>query len=599
MSVLQAYSSLSSSSPRATISHTLQLISGAPPIDPPSCKALIQLIIDDLQAVIIDGSPSRLIRDDALSALSAVKGLGKIPHGAQVLASVPNLKCLMMLAIKLETAPDASNEALKCVANTLLLSEPARTRLLSQEIDGGNICVDLLQKSATPESTFLSSRILFLCTASSLQSFSFIESIIETKRTHFPGNGTILDVIAFKLDDLIASMKVGTKMSRDAMTDLLKLTFNLLVHYPKLAPSELQSPGIVCSPVDQKVMGDFWNSRLDGILPPLVRAFQTIPLSSPNPLTSPLTHIIHSLITIPVDASSRAVWFGGTCPHSHSTTPQPSPPESTTSSPTGSAHDNQSTPKEPKARHIERAISSVISAGRRSFCCSPRSDSPSAADCASRAYELLDMTLAHFLPGDIDPDDPAVRDLCKIDGDTSLDEIVCPLVLLITRFCLGDNDTKTRIRQWLVPENLDRTHPLEKRADLLGRCLRLLASVYHSRLKDAMGEMLYAMCDSNATTLAGYFGYGNVAGFLYHKGVVSAPPVSAASGAPPTTASGLPINPITGTIEHPTETIDMTDEEKEDEAEKLFVLFDRLEKTGALPPSQNPYRKAFQEGKMG
>lgn len=82
---------------------------------------------------------------DALSALSAVKGLGRIPHGAQVLASIANLKCLMTLAIKLETAPDASNEALKCVANTLLLSEPARTTLLSQDIDGGNICIELLQ----------------------------------------------------------------------------------------------------------------------------------------------------------------------------------------------------------------------------------------------------------------------------------------------------------------------------------------------------------------------------------------------------------------------------------------------------------------------
>ncbi|KAG1753313.1 guanine nucleotide exchange factor [Suillus lakei] len=598
MSLLQAYSSLSSSSPRATISQTLQSIAVVPPIDSPSCKALIQLILDDLQAVIIDDSPSRLIRDDVLFALSAVKGLGKIPHGAQVLASVPNLKRLMTFAIKLEPAPDASNEALKCVANTLLLSEPARTRLLSQDIDGGNICVDLLQKSATPENTFLSSRILFLCTASPNQSASFIESIVETKRTHFPGNGTIIDVVALKLDDLIASMQSGIKMSRDAMTDLLKLTFNLLVHYPKLAPSEVQSPALGGSPDDQKVMGDFWNSRLDGILPPLVRAFQTIPLSSQNPLASPLTHIIHSLITIPVDASSRAIWFG-TRPHSHSTTPQPSSPESTTSSLAGSSHDNQPTPREPKARHIERAISSVISAGRRSFCRSPRSTSPSSADCASRAYELLDTTLAHFLPGDIDPDDPAVRDLCKIDGDTSLDEIVCPLVLLITRFCLGDDDAKTRIRRWLVPENLDRTHPLEKRADLLGRCLRLLASVYHSRLKDSMGEMLYAMCDSDATTLAGYFGYGNVAGFLFHKGVVSAPPVSTASGAPPTTASGLPINPITGTVEHPSEAVDMTDEEKEHEAEKLFVLFDRLEKTGALPPSQNPYRKAFQEGKMG
>jgi hypothetical protein len=54
----------------------------------------------------------------------------------------------MTLATKLETTPDASNEALKCVANTLLLSEVARTRLLSEEVDGGNICVDILQVRA-------------------------------------------------------------------------------------------------------------------------------------------------------------------------------------------------------------------------------------------------------------------------------------------------------------------------------------------------------------------------------------------------------------------------------------------------------------------
>lgn len=41
----------------------------------------------------------------------------------------------------------------------------------------------------------------------------------------------------------------------------------------------------------------------------------------------------------------------------------------------------------------------------------------------------------------------------------------------------------------------------------------------------------------------------------------------------------------------------MTDEEKEREAEKLFVLFDRLEKSGALPASQNPIRKAIADGK--
>lgn len=99
-----------------------------------------------------------------------------------------------------------------------------------------------------------------------------------------------------------------------------------------------------------------------------------------------------------------------------------------------------------------------------------------------------------------------------------------------------------------------------------------------------------------AMTLSGYLGYGNVAGFLFQKGVVSAPARSSISGAPMTTASGLPINPITGTIEKEHESISMTDEEKEKEAEKLFELFDRLEKTGALPPGQNPIRRAIVKG---
>jgi len=43
----------------------------------------------------------------------------------------------------------------------------------------------------------------------------------------------------------------------------------------------------------------------------------------------------------------------------------------------------------------------------------------------------------------------------------------------------------------------------------------------------------------------------------------------------------------------------MSDEEKEREMEKLFVLFDRLERTGAIPPSQNPMRKAVQEATFG
>jgi len=93
------------------------------------------------------------------------------------------------------------------------------------------------------------------------------------------------------------------------------------------------------------------------------------------------------------------------------------------------------------------------------------------------------------------------------------------------------------------------------------------------------------------------FGYGNVAGFLFHKGVFSAPQAGSSLSGPSTADE---INPITGTTFQPKSDLpEMSDEEKEREMEKLFVLFDRMEKMGAINPEQNPMRKAIQKGQMG
>lgn len=60
------------------------------------------------------------------------------------------------------------------------------------------------------------------------------------------------------------------------------------------------------------------------------------------------------------------------------------------------------------------------------------------------------------------------------------------------------------------------------------------------------------------------------------------------------------IDPITGLKNQPKpELPEMTEEEKAQEMEKLFVLFDRLERSGALPPNQNPVRKAMQKSMGG
>lgn len=91
-------------------------------------------------------------------------------------------------------------------------------------------------------------------------------------------------------------------------------------------------------------------------------------------------------------------------------------------------------------------------------------------------------------------------------------------------------------------------------------------------------------------------GYGNAIGFLVNRGIAVEPPQGEAD------ASNKIINPITGqyvdaeTQEGPS-LADMTDEEKEREAERLFVLFERLKKTGVIDV-ENPVAKAMREGRL-
>lgn len=237
------------------------------------------------------------------------------------------------------------------------------------------------------------------------------------------------------------------------------------------------------------------------LLPPLLRTFHGLRASSPHPLVPPMLHVIHSLITIPVNPTTGTMWFG----------PQPSTllshailTDSTNPSSSISPHPEICAPtpaKESKSRVVLDRALSVFATSRRSFSLSStsRSPTPPVPDTAIRACELLDVTLASYFDGSHDPDAEEVRNRFRDHplGDYTMSDIIVPLVLLLTRFCLGDEDAKLRIRKWFVPENLDRTKPLEEQDSALGRCLRLLQSVYHDRLGSCVGEMFFAMYDSN------------------------------------------------------------------------------------------------------
>jgi Guanine nucleotide exchange factor synembryn len=71
-----------------------------------------------------------------------------------------------------------ASEALRCVANALLLIDSGRDAWL--EVDGGKMCLDYLMDQKTNEEfCFLNARILFLST---LKQCAFLKGVVEDEK---------------------------------------------------------------------------------------------------------------------------------------------------------------------------------------------------------------------------------------------------------------------------------------------------------------------------------------------------------------------------------------------------------------------------------
>lgn len=91
---------------------------------------------------------SKLSFADAHLALSTIKALGRHPSGSSVIALDSNLSTLLASSKSFKDSNlDASLEALRCVANALLLVESARATIISDSVNGGEYAVLLLEVS--------------------------------------------------------------------------------------------------------------------------------------------------------------------------------------------------------------------------------------------------------------------------------------------------------------------------------------------------------------------------------------------------------------------------------------------------------------------
>ena len=189
--------------------------------------------------------------------------------------------------------------------------------------------------------------------------------------------------------------------------------------------------------------------------------------------------------------------------------------------------------------------------------------------------------------------------------ESELDQAAAPLCTLIRRqYELASPQMKEWMRWIMLPRAKDRDKPLGVGDTMAARLLRLSCSPNLPTLRENISSLLFELSDKDANKFVKNIGYGFAAGFLMNHNMEI--PSSAAEASSVSSdgdaSSGADINPITGQKwsaedkEEPNQD-EMTQEEKEKEAERLFVLFERLRATGVVDV-KNPVQQAVDEGRF-
>lgn len=175
-----------------------------------------------------------------------------------------------------------------------------------------------------------------------------------------------------------------------------------------------------------------------------------------------------------------------------------------------------------------------------------------------------------------------------------------PLLAIFSNYCDCLNGNEMSIKSFasrlLVPAS-ERSVPLGRSQSLAAKLLQLLNSATQV-IRECIGTLLYQVSGSNASKFVENVGYGHAIGFLTSHGLaIPQEHIVTESG-------GESINPVTGQNLRDEEAeqaqknlATMTDEEKEREAEKLFVLFQRLKKNGVIDV-KDPIQQAVDEGRF-
>ncbi|ORX37095.1 guanine nucleotide exchange factor [Kockovaella imperatae] len=609
-----------------------------------------------------------------LLTLTAIKSLGRNPIGSEPLLFIPHIRTILYhssLPLSLELlssspsddpapvspgpnpsgssgsstharrpSPDSPHalEALRILANLLVLHPEAREsftelgggRAIAQALaglDGEGQVIPGCEDEEDPEELYeIGTERLFL-----LGRLGFLATIDRSAAVKMMVDEEDLNKsLAYHL-----SILAPVQANFMALTELLKLVNNVIRFYPHATPSMDAEP---------------WSEAFDILLAPCLGLLYSLPFIS---LAPPLSSTLHVLLGVPFLPRLLSVWES--VPKSRSIDSNSSSPTSTTStvknllnkmsiaSPqrraTSSRRDKSPSPPRDRAAQSQATtgrpttpVQQRLSPPRRfgSLSRSPKTPprvklrasplripdrpvplSPTRHDPTAlprRVLAVLKDFFDTYLPLAKNPDEALPQGLV-------LEEALPPVFLLLARAVMASDEMRLSLKEELLPRDLDRSAqagPLEKRPGLLGAILRCMQSSSHHQTRDTAGELMWAICQGDASTLSAEIGYGNAAGLLFRKGISGLPPgkietidderagENPAASAPAslgTRPSILPLNPITSLEDAPSpgastsSFADLSPEDQDREASKLFDLFDRLDRNPVLK-AQGPNGQA-------
>ncbi|KAK2752557.1 hypothetical protein FQN55_006670 [Onygenales sp. PD_40] len=427
---------------------------------------------------------------DRYELLQQLRVHGRKPENADPIYSKEGIGTLCAYGFE-GKSPIISREALRCLANALLLE--TSTRQIFVDLGHGPNAAERL-KEENPDDEFLAARLLFLATYDSDLDFEklFINnSLGESINSHIYRHSKRFPKGKKKKLEQIEEL---------ALSEVLKLIFNITNFYPHRADSF--SPSI----------------------PHILKILSRIDIPTP-PLQAPVNYLINSLLNLDLEAKK--------------------------SKPFGM---NPLFPKFDQNCNVDKMIN------------------------------ILDQAVAMHKP-------------------EHLETLAVPLLTLLRKIYSFAPEGPRKYMEWLLlPDDDDHDLPIGQSNTLASRLLRLSTSPIAPSLREGISALMFELSGSDATHFVRNVGYGFAAGFLMSHDMPvpeTAMEAFSTSTSNPGDTSG-DINPITGQRwdAEPKDTgPEMSQDEKEREAEKLFVLFERLRANGVVNV-ENPVRSALEEGRF-